>query len=195
MGDIIMKVYKQGDRINFLDEEQGILGYTDYTEELWNKINLVNWKVKWGKENSQGGRKGYIGTYSKKLGDYKMLHQIVMIHWYGFEALKEAYEKDFIVEHMDNNSFNCCTNNLCFAPNNVNIAKGQTYDKERIEAFPIVAISMFKDFETQKFQITVGFNKEVFKQTQNDLVGINDIRLVYDNNYRRTLMDAEKNTL
>ncbi|QIZ08383.1 hypothetical protein HFZ78_18045 [Priestia megaterium] len=82
----------------------------------------------------------------------------MMIHWYGVEALKEAYEKNFIVEHMNNDPFDCSIHNLSFAPNNVNIAKGQTYDVERKEGIPIAAVNMFKDFESQKFQITIGFN-------------------------------------
>ncbi|EJS14926.1 hypothetical protein IKS_01585 [Bacillus cereus VDM062] len=186
-----MRVYHEGDNIYFHDQEQNVFGYTNYVEELWHKIQSVNWKVIWGRPNSKGERKGYIGTYSKKLGQYNKLHQIVMIHWYGLDVLKEAYEKDFIVEHMDNNSFDCTIENLSFAPNNVNIAKGQTYDIERVGAMPIAAINMYKDFETQKYQITVGFNEFVVKKTEEGLIGINALRFVYENDYRRTLMDAQ----
>lgn len=187
-----MKVYHESGKIYFLDQEQDVFGYTNYHEELWGKIQTVNWRVIWGKPNSKGQRKGYIGTYSKKLGKYNKLHQVVMIHWYGLEALVEAYEKEFIVEHMDNNSFDCTIENLSFAPNNVNIAKGQTFDIERVEAIPLAAINMYKDFETRNYQITIGFNKLVVKKTEEGLIAMNTIRLVYENDYRRTLMDAQE---
>lgn len=186
-----MKVYKSNEKIHFLDKEQNILGFTDYSNELWDKVLSVNWKVIWGKPNAKGKRKGYIGTYSKKLGDYKKLHQIVMIHWYGFEALKEAYEKNFIVEHMNNNPYDCMINNLSFAPNRLNIAKGQTYDIDRKEIMSVAAINMFKDFETKRYQITVGFNKEFAMKLEKGLVPLNALRFVYENNFRRTFMDAE----
>ncbi|WP_158318469.1 hypothetical protein, partial [Halalkalibacter hemicellulosilyticus] len=186
-----LKVYYERGKIYFHDKEQGVFGYTNYDEILWEKVQSVNWRVIWGKPNSKGQRKGYIGTYSKKLGKYNKLHQVVMIHWYGLEVLIEAYEKDFIVEHMDNNSFDCTIENLSFAPNNVNIAKGQTYDIERVEALPIAAINKYKDFETGKYQITVGFNNWVVKKTEEGLIPMNAIRLVYEDDYRRTFMDAQ----
>ncbi|RHW38221.1 hypothetical protein D1B33_04860 [Lysinibacillus yapensis] len=187
-----MHLYVENERIYFHDKEQNILGYTDFKEKLWADVQSVNWKISWGKTRKNGKRKGYIGTSSSKFGKYKKLHQLVMLHWYGKEAIEEAYEKDFIVEHMDNDSFNCCIDNLSFAPDNVNKAKGLTYDIERIEAIPIVAVNMYKDFDTQKFQITVGFNSPVVQKTENGFEYVNALKLVYENDFRRTLLDAQE---
>lgn len=108
------------------------------------------------------------------------------------KAIEEAYEKKFIVEHMDNDSFNCCIDNLSFAPDNVNKAKGLTYDIEREEAIPIVAVNMFKDFDTQKFQITVGFNKPMYQVSEQGYIDVTALKLVYKNDFRRTLLDAQE---
>lgn len=142
-------------RIYFKQEQGSFFGYTDYTHELWKKISSVNWYV--SQADIDKGNKTYIYTGSSKFDSYKKLHQVVMIHWYGIEKFTEAYENDFIVEHHDNDAFNCLIENLSFAPNSVNLAKAHTYDKERKEALPLVAINFFKDFTTQKYQITLGF--------------------------------------
>ncbi|MFC0300375.1 hypothetical protein ACFFIS_06015 [Virgibacillus soli] len=50
---------------------------------------------------------------------------------------------------------------------------------------------MYKDFETGKYQITVGFNNWVVKKTEDGLTPMNAIRLVYVDDYGRTFMDAQ----
>ncbi|MDQ0415672.1 hypothetical protein [Mesobacillus stamsii] len=176
-------------RIYFKQEQGSFFGYTDYTHELWKKISSVNWYV--SQADIDKGNKTYIYTGSSKFDGYKKLHQVVMIHWYGIEKFTEAYENDFIVEHHDNDAFNCLIENLSFAPNSVNLAKAHTYDKERKEALPLVAINFFKDFTTQKYQITLGFNKD-FKIRMKDGTekGVTVIRLVYNDDFRIVFQDA-----
>lgn len=186
-----MHIYHEKNYIYFKDNEQNILGYTNYDKGLWESIQDLNWGVNWGKANSNGKKKGYIGTGSSKLGKRNKLHQIVMAHWYGEETVDIAYSQKFIIEHMDNNPFDCTVENLSFAPNNVNIAKGQVYDVERREALESIAVNIYKDFESGKYQITIGFNKLSYIVIEERPISVTVMRLVYEDDYRRALMDAE----
>lgn len=186
-----MKIYKEHGLIFFYDQVEDVLGYTNYNNIIWNKIKSVNWYVIWKKTNLNGVKKGYIGTHSTKLGNRNKLHQIVMIHWYGNRVLDDAYSKKYVIDHLDNNSFDCTIENLSFAPNNVNRSKGLTYDIEREDALSSIAVNIFKDFMTKKYQITVAFNKLSFIGNNENSRPINGLRLVYDNDYKRVLFDAE----
>lgn len=62
-----------------------------------------------------------------------------------------------VINHMDNDGHNCCIDNLCFLIADENKAKGMTLDKMSADKSHI-ALSMFKDFETQLFQMTIVFN-------------------------------------
>ncbi|MED3576076.1 hypothetical protein [Cytobacillus praedii] len=173
-----MEIYSEGDRIFFKSVKSKKLGYTDYTKELWDKISSVNWHI-----NGE-----YI--YSSKLKMY--LHRFVMAHWYGEDILKQSKESGFIVEHHDNDGFNCLISNLSFAPEPVNKAKAYTYDKDRIKMMRDVAINFYKDFSTGQYQITVAFNKETLywipeKKTFVDIVKMS---LLYDDDFIRTFQDA-----
>lgn len=194
-----LEVSHEDERIYFTNKEFGYLGYTNYVKEFYEKIEKVNWYVQ-KKEDPKD--KCYIYTGSTKLGKHKMLHQIVMIHWYGQEKFDEACKKKFIVkhgqtiskksivEHHDNEEHNCLIENLSFAPDNVNKAKGLTYDQERIEAMPDIAINFFKDFKTQKYQITLGFNKDISIQENGKSKSITALYLVYKGDFRIVINDA-----
>lgn len=111
----------------------------DYEEELQN--------VTWSKNGE------YL--YSSKLKQY--LHIYIMRKWYGDETYEKMKSEGYVVDHMDNDGHNCCISNLCFLISDENKAKGMTVDKMSTDKSHI-ALSMFKDFETQLFQITIVFN-------------------------------------
>lgn len=175
-------------RIYFKNEDGGFLGYTTFEADLIDKLLQVNWFVSDKDINEKN--KTYIKTHSKKLGKYKALHQIVMIHWYGLERFEEVKEKGFIVEHHDNDAFNCLIENLSFASNDVNLAKAHTYDKERKISLPNVAINFFKDFKSKKYQITLGFNKEYFLSLAEDTKSLTSLKLLYEDDFRNVFNDA-----
>lgn len=63
----------------------------------------------------------------------------------------------YMVDHMDNNGYNCCVENLFFLLENENKAKGfalDQYSKEKTH----IALTLCRDFETKHFQITIVFN-------------------------------------
>ncbi len=178
-----MSVYISGDQINFNIEKANKLGYTNYDEKLWEKIKSTSWHVTADKR----GRKKYIK--SSKLG---LLHRFVMEHWYGREILDEATKKNYVVDHLDNDGFNCQISNLCFIPKPRNTAKGLTYDIKRIEMMDTIALNIFKDFETQYFQITIGFNKETIFIDNDKPVSINSLKILYEDDFFLVLNDAER---
>ena len=174
-------------RIFFKREDGSLLGETNYKLEVWTEISSVNWYVK--DKDLEERKKTYIYTGSNKFGGYNDLHQIVMILWYGLDRLKQAYKKEFIVEHHDNNAFNCLVENLSFASRDINLAKAHTYDKEKKAALPVVGINFFKDFSTQRYQVTVGFNKPFIINADGELKGITTLFLIYEDDFRTVFQD------
>ncbi|MEH7000847.1 hypothetical protein [Priestia megaterium] len=175
--------------IFFKNEDSSFIGETDYTTEIWSEISKLNWYV--SDKKLKEGKKTYIYTGSKKFDGYSDLHQIVMILWYGLEIFKKAYEKEFIVEHHDNNAFNCLIRNLSFASKAANLAKAHTYDKERLTALPSFAINIFKDFDTQKYQITVGLTKDFeFIMMDGTEKSLTALHLIYLDDFRLVFQDA-----
>ncbi|WP_077324629.1 HNH endonuclease [Virgibacillus siamensis] len=131
------EVYRSGESIYINKPKANKLAYTEYNEELFNILKSYTWTVK--------GE--YL--YSNKLKKY--LHRYVMEFYYGKEAIDEANKKNFVVDHIDNNGFNCRVSNLCFIPNNLNKAKGLTFDKRRIEMKEDMTLTFYKDFSTGQF--------------------------------------------
>lgn len=66
-------------------------------------------------------------------------------------------EKGFVIDHMDNDKHNCCIDNFCFLKNSYNKAKGLTFDQENVDK-RYIALSIYKDWETELFQIAIFFN-------------------------------------
>ncbi|WP_342574613.1 hypothetical protein [Paenibacillus sp. FSL M8-0142] len=180
-----MDINNDGKSVYFHPKNETKLAFTDYEEKLWEKIQSTSWHVKTNKNKDK--EKKYIN--SSKLG---LLHRVVMSHWYGEEALAQADKMKYVVDHMDNDGFNCYLENLCFIPKEKNTAKGLTYDKKRAEAINTLAINIFKDFETQLFQITIGFNAPTGYEVNGQIVVITAMKLTYQNDFERTLANAEK---
>jgi hypothetical protein len=172
------EVYQSGKTIYINRPKANKLAYTEYNEELFNILKAYTWSVK--------GE--YL--YSNKLKKY--LHRYVMEYYYGEEAIKVANEKGFVVDHIDNNGFNCRVSNLCFIPNALNKAKGLTFDKRRREMVDDLTLTFYKDFVSGQFQITITFNKEFVYIHEGKGVLVDRAYYLYDNDFELVLSDASK---
>ncbi len=127
--------------------------------------------------------------YSNKLEMY--LHVYVMRYWYGNECYEKMRSAGCVVDHMDNNGHNCCIDNLAFLPSDENKAKGFTVDKMSAPK-EYIALSMYKDFSTQLFQITVFFNYPAKAVLRNfsEPACVELVMLLYDCDYEMVINDA-----
>lgn len=146
----------------------------DYEEEIQNAT--------WGLNNER-----YL--YNQKLG---YLHAYIMKKWYGEEVCQSMKEQDFVIDHMDNNSTNCCIDNLCFLPNAYNKAKGLTFDQEN-EDKRFIALTITKDFYTKLYQITIKFNypATLVLDGFEKLAVVELAYLLYEGDYRRVIIEAQ----
>lgn len=182
-----MEIYHERDMIYFYDKSIDKLGYTNFNEELWNIIKDRKFSVKYKtlKDNTREAK--YIMCNSLK----KLLHQIVIDFYYGEDIRKEMYNKEFIIEHHDNDGFNCTIENLSFLSKKRNTSKGFGYDVERVDFLDNVAINIFRDFETQNYQITLAFNTPCNLVTDDGkTISLATMYLVYDNNFKIVINDA-----
>ena len=185
-GDRRVRVYCEGKRIYFCDESANKLGYTNFSKELWEIIKDKKFSIKY-KTLSDGSKEAqYINCSSLK----KTLHQIVIDFYYGQEIRKRMYSNDFIIEHHDNDGFNCLIENLSFLSKKRNTSKGLVYDIERVRLLDMVAINIFKNFETRQYQITLAFNRPFYLIHNGEEIGLASMYFVYDDNYKIVLNDA-----
>ncbi len=176
-----MKVYRENETIYFSKDGIEKLGYTNYTPELWDIISKVTWTVK----NDAMGTPKYIKSNQLK----KTLHQVVIDYYFSEEVRKDAYSKEFIIEHLDNEGFNCKISNLYFLKKLTNTYKGWYFDKKSQESIPIVSVKMFHIIETQRFQITAAFNYPFTNPETGNILSV--IKLLYDTPYGIVFQDAE----
>lgn len=175
------------DAIEFRLQDGRLVGITNYRKDIWENFNSVNWYI--NLESLEKQDKSYVYTGSRKFADKKYLHVIVMIKWYGEKEVIDAHQNGYIVEHFDNHEYNCMIDNLAFVSNDLNLAKAHLYDKERVKYKDIVAVNFFKDFETQKYQATLGFNEEVKLQEKGTFINVTALKLIYPNDYRQVFQD------
>ena len=187
---VLLQISNDNKRIQFLNKEHGILGYTDYTSTIWRKLSKVNWYV--DEKKFANDEKTYIYTGSGCFGKRRDLHQIVMILWYGEDALEAAYTKKYIVEHHNNIAFDCQIKNLSFASNNLNLTKAHSFDKTQPQLLQVAAVNFFKDFETQQYQLTIAFTGDFILIHNEKPIRIERLYLVYDNNFRVVYTDANR---
>ena len=103
--------------------------------------------VTWGLNKDRYPHNARLGT----------LHSYVMKEWYGEDTCQKMKAEGFVIDHMDNNSTNSNISNLCFLSSDENKAKGMTVDKLSAR-HELIALSMYKDFDTGLFQTTIVFN-------------------------------------
>lgn len=87
---------------------------------------------------------------------------------------------------------NCRVSNLWFIPNDLNKAKGLTFDKRRKEMVDDLTLTFYKDFKTGQFQITITFNKEFVYVHQDKYIQIDRAYYLYENDFELVLNDASK---
>lgn len=104
-----------GDVISISHPDWDFIAHATIRDDYLEEIQSVTW--------SKNGN--YL--YNQKLGGY--LHIYIMRKWYGDEVCKQMKADDYVVDHMDNNGYNCCIDNLYFLISDENKAKGMTVDK------------------------------------------------------------------
>lgn len=164
-------------RIYISNPEWNFIATTTLREDYVDEIINATWGLKNGRY-----------PYNSKLGT---LHSFIMKKWYGEETCKEMKEQGYVIDHIDNISHNCCIENLAFLSDAYNKAKGLTFDQENKDK-SFIALSIFKNFETGLYQITIVFN---YPATLN-LAGFDKnavielVYLLYEGDYRRVIQDA-----
>lgn len=167
-----------GDIITIKHPEWDFLAHASIRDDYIDEIQSVTW--------SKNGE--YL--YNKKLG---YLHIYIMKKWYGEEKYLQMSRAGYVIDHMDNNGHNCCINNLFFLTSDENKAKGLTVDKMSKKRTHM-ALSLYKDFETGYFQITIVFNYPAIAKIEGleRPAKIDLACLLYDCEYELVLNDARK---
>lgn len=160
------------------------LAFVDYTPEMYELIKEAKIKI----PGTDKAIKDYKYPYSNKYK--KALHQIAFDYYYGEELRKKAYSQNYIIEHLDNDGFNCTISNLFLLRKIKNTYKGWHLDKVVKENKYIAALTVFHVHENQSFQITIAFN-ETFTNKETGKV-LDRVRLLYPYNYEIVLQDAEQ---
>lgn len=185
-----LQISHDGEKIQFLNNDFGILGFTDFTNEIWEKLSMFNWYI--DEQKFVKKEKTYIYTGSKIFGNLKKLHQIVMMLWYGNEAVQTAYQNKFIIEHHNNNEFDCYIRNLSFASNDLNLTKAHSFDKAQPKLLQLAAVNFNKDFETKQYQITIKFTRNYYLIIDEKAILVDSIYLLYEDNFRVVYTDANR---
>ena len=167
-----------GDRVTISHSDWDFIAFASIKDEYAEELQSVTW--------SKNG--DYL--YSSKLKVY--LHVYIMKKWYGEDVYEKMKAAGCVVDHMDNDGRNCCINNLCFLVEDENKAKGMTVDKLSADK-RYIALSMYKDFDTQLFQITIVFNypARLVNIEGLDRESVAEIAfLLYDCEYEMVINDA-----
>jgi hypothetical protein len=179
---VSLSVYNEKISINI--EGMNKLAFVNYTDELFEIIKKARFSIPDTPEKVEKYKYPYSNQYKKKL------HQIVFDYYFGEENRKKAYGLGYIIEHLDNDGFNCDISNLFILKKVKNTYKGWNFDKEANEALPIIALKIYHILSNETFQITIAFNQSfVNKETGKAL---ETIKLLYDYNYEIVLQDAEQ---
>lgn len=132
-------------------------------------------KVTWGMDDKHYVRNGKLGY----------LHIYMMKKWYGEDMVDNLHQSGWIVEHMNNRGNDCRISNLTFMLGDENKAKGFSTDKYIDELQWHLAVSMFHDFSTQCYQVTIGCNDAIITRDDTGKQRhVQDIRLLYDYRYQ-----------
>lgn len=162
----------------------GKLAFVTYSEELFEIIKNARFSVPDTQERIGKYKYPYSNEYKKTL------HQIVFDYYFGEEHRTRAYELGYIIEHLDNDGFNCDISNLFVLKKVKNTYKGWNFDKEVKSALPVIALKIYHILKNKTFQITIAFNQTF--NNQNSGKTIDKIKLLYDYNYEIVLQDAEQ---
>ena len=158
-------------RISIFTEGWPRVGFTSYRDDYYAELTSVTWH----RQN------GYLRN--SKLG---YLHRYIASKWYGIDLLEEITSAGWVVDHLNNDGFDCTISNLAFLHSDENKAKGFTVDKKRHELRERLALNFFRDFSTGMYQMTLFFNEEAYFQdpVTEQNVPVVGVRLLYDCDYR-----------
>lgn len=169
----------EGDILYIMREGWDNAAITTYREDYIGELKNHVWNLK----------KGYPCNATLGGG----LHRYVMAKWYGKEVLEEMTQKGYVVDHMNNNHMDCRISNLEFLKHNRNVAKGQYFDKESEAMRYDIAVSIFKDFTTGCYQLTIGCNANIaINDSEGNIHYISAIKLLYNCSYPLVILDAER---
>lgn len=179
---VALEVWNDKISINIIGLKK--LAFVDYTPEMYDLIRKARFRI----PNTEEAIEDYKYLYSNEYN--KSLHQISFDYYFGEELRKEAYSKGYIIEHLDNDGFNCSISNLFLLKKIKNTYKGWNFDKVVDNSKHIAALRIYHVLENRTFQITIAFN-ELYR---NDHIGksLDKIRLLYSYNYEIVLQDAEQ---
>lgn len=167
------------DKVIISHPDWGFIAYATVRDDYIEEIQSVTWSKKGN----------YL--YSSKLK--KHLHIYIMKKWYGDDCYKKMKSEKYVVDHMDNDGCNCCINNLSFLIDDENKAKGMTVDKRNKDKMHL-ALSLYKDFDTQLYQMTLFFNLPAIAKISflKSPAVIELAYLLYEREYELVLNDARK---
>lgn len=168
--------------ISFILKDFQVSAYTEDEDEIWEIISSQKWTIQ-----LKDGKPRYLYSNTCK----KTLHQIVIDYYFGEKVRKKAYEKNMVVEHLNNNGLDCRISNLYFLHDSKNKYKGNYFDKKSEEALPKFALRVFHIINNSTFQITIGFTADaniMIDKTR----PIQSIKFLYKNiEYWNVIQDAE----
>lgn len=174
------KVTHNGKQITIFRPSFKHLASATYDDELFKKIASVTWSV-------SRSRTGKEYLKSKKYG---LLHKLVYSHFFGQDVLDEAYKEGFVIDHLDNNGYECICENLALIPKRENTAKGLTLDIERNETIDWFTLNITCDFETREFQIAIIFNQIFIGVINKVKIPLQALYFRYGTDYKTVLIDA-----
>jgi hypothetical protein len=178
--NVSLSVYNDTISINIKGMNK--LAFVNYTDELFEIIKTARFRVPDTSEKVD--KYPYSNEYKKTL------HQIVFDYYFGEDFRKKIYDLGYIIEHLDNDGFNCNISNLFILKKVKNTYKGWNFDKKVKEALPTIALKIYHILSNRTFQITIAFNKSFVNVKSGKAVST--IRLLYDYNYEIVLQDAEQ---
>lgn len=180
--NVSLSVYN--DTISISIKGMSKLAFVNYTDELFEIIKSARFRVPKNQEQIDKYKYPYSNKYKK------YLHQIVYDYYFGEDFRKKSYGLGYIIEHLDNDGFNCDISNLFILKKVKNTYKGWNFDKEVKKSLSIIGMRIYHILSNQTFQITIAFNQSfVNDESGKDL---STIRLLYDYNYEIVLQDAEQ---
>jgi len=173
------KFERYGEDIHISRDTWEQIAMTTYRDDYYDEITSVTWTA----------NKGYL--VNRKLG---LLHRYIMEKWYGLEVVQELTQQGWVVDHMNNNGFDCRISNLEFLASRHNVAKGQTVDVETEKLRQHIALTLCKDFSTGFYQIHIGCNDPIslVNSETGEVRNLAKLKLLYNCDYRIVINDAEQ---
>lgn len=171
--------------IHITKKEWPIVALTTYRKDYYEELTSKTWTLT--NANSNTDNKGYLKN--KTLG---LLHRYIAAKWYGDDVVEAMTAKGYVIDHMNNNHVDCRISNLEFLKKAYNTAKGQAFDVDSKAIEHRIAVNLFKDFSTGCYQMTIGCNDDIVRETADgERYHIAAILLLYDCDYSIVINDAE----